>query len=198
MNDEELFSRADLIERTGVDEDALIFWLRKDLLKSEVTSSRKHRRYRLAELRFARVLKCLRRFGVNVGQMADVLSFLRAIEEMGADLPSTARLADIIASIEEGEARTDFEGALRKWDENKAETLDILKSYDLIATDIGQRKSSVDAWRLFLAFSERVPLGIMVSDSGTTTMQFVTSVEQVDAEGLLLLDLKRIFAGLEE
>ena len=219
MTEQRLYTRAELVDLCGVDEDALVFWLRKDLLKSVVTESRKHKRFPLSELRLARVLVCLRKFGVNVRQMEDVLRFLRGLGDMKKEIPTTARLGDVLAALEDGIERDDFEALLRSRGCSAEQTVEILKSFDFI---VGEE--AIEVWRLYLAFEDRLPLGIMVGEDGgggyailpldrlvedqpdvaagyvhqQVAMNFVTSIDEIAFDGMLVLDLRRLFAGLEE
>lgn len=198
MTEPKLYTRAELVELTGVNEDALIFWLRKNLLASEVTDNRKHKRFRLAELRFVRLLMCLRKFGINVRHMADVLNLLRLFERMGDELPTTIFLADVLSAIEQGVPSSQFEETLHKAELEEADRQAIMRTFSMISEEISQEKGTLEAWRNYLAYAQRVPIGISVSDSGLAWTQFVSSNEQFDLEAMLVLNLKHIFAGLEE
>lgn len=198
MTEPKLYTRAELVELTGVNEDALIFWLRKNLLESEVTDSRKHKRFRLAELRFVRLLMCLRKFGINVRHMADVLNLLRLFERMGDELPTSLMLADVLSAIEQGQSASQFDEALHRSEIDGSDREEVMRTFSLISEEISQEKGTVEAWRNYLAYAERVPIGISVSDSGIAWTQFVNSDEQFDLEAMLVLNLKHIFAGLEQ
>lgn len=191
MANEKLYSRAELIALAGVDEEALIFWLRKGLLESEVTESRKHKRFTLAEIRFAKVMTYLRSFGVNIGHMADIVRFLRSLETMAERVPQDAPLVDAMDAVEQGLSRAEFRAKIEHGHPTLGEIAD--QTFDLVSDP----DTSIDAWDLCAAYSDRLPMAISVSQSGEVAMQFPHSFDTFATPAMIVLDLKQIFDGLE-
>lgn len=88
MAETETFSRSELVRIAGVDDDAVAFWLRSNLLIPEGRGARKHRRFTRREVKIAAVLGQLRSIGLNVSAMAGLVSELRRAQAVYDQLSS--------------------------------------------------------------------------------------------------------------
>lgn len=110
MIDSPLYSRAQLATISGAPEDAIVFWLRNDLLVWTDRGERKHRRFSRREVMIAAVLKEARDIGMNVGMMRVVAAKLRSSAEIYTSISHVPDHWDIVMEAKHrAQPRTDEE-----------------------------------------------------------------------------------------
>jgi hypothetical protein len=77
MDNQELLSRAQLGDLAQVDDDALGFWMSKNVLENKAEGLRKHRRFTRSEAKIAAVLGEARAYGANISTLRDIALLLR-------------------------------------------------------------------------------------------------------------------------
>ncbi len=82
MDQETTFSRIQLGRLSGAPEDAIVFWLRNDLIRSVETEARKHRRFDQTEVKIAAFLRVARSNGMNLSAMRALVDKLRSAVDL--------------------------------------------------------------------------------------------------------------------
>jgi len=125
MEQQKLLSRAEIGAAACVPDDVVVFWIRQDLLKSEENGERKHKRFSRREVRFAVLLRELRKYGMNVGALREIISQLRSALEIYDGLPSHRRFYDALTHAQDqiGPQPDDPEDIKRDWSWDRAGVL---------------------------------------------------------------------------
>jgi len=96
MDDEPLFSRAELCSLSNAPEDAAVFWIRQGLLLGSQRSVRAHLRFNRREVMLAALLNEMRRMGLNVAAMRAVTYRLRFAFDIYDQLPKVRFWMDML------------------------------------------------------------------------------------------------------
>lgn len=100
MGTVQTITRAELLERTGVDDLVLTFWLRQELIcPNPRTRPGEHRRFPFHEANLAAILLQLHSFGANVSALKGVSDIYRDALNWGKALDLSHRDAVAITSV---------------------------------------------------------------------------------------------------
>lgn len=99
MSNPKLFSRAEVSALSSVPDDALVFWIRNGLLKSEERGQRQHHRFTMDEVKIAAILGEARSIGLNIGTLSEISNQLRDAIKYYRTFPQFPHLLDAITYI---------------------------------------------------------------------------------------------------
>lgn len=105
---DQLFSRQQLQQITGIPDDVLGYWFKEELLVSEPAEGRKHRRFRFYQAHVAVVLEAMRSLGANIGVLRSFAGAMQRGWDLAAgrtpdQLQATSALAWQLNAFRRGE-----------------------------------------------------------------------------------------------
>ena len=193
MTEERLYSRAELAAIAQCPDDALTFWLRHGLLRSEARGARKHRRFASTEVKLAALLREARAIGLNIGAMTALVAGIREALALHATIPKIAeklisdRLGDIISAIQDG----------------SDESFDRLKVLGFIDSELAQSLAACrsafsqhDAPKLWLAdvfLNDGECLAIYRDPDGEWKITYEVDQNRLPGSATVAFDLHQIF-----
>lgn len=135
MSNPKLFSRAEVSALSSVPDDALVFWIRNGLLKSEERGQRQHHRFTMDEVKIAAILGEARSIGLNIGTLSEISDQLRHAIKYYRNFPQFPHLIDAIGYIYPSDMEQGYKEMVETgwFDENQ---MDIIRSWGEVDDEI--------------------------------------------------------------